>query len=76
MMTIKDARMARAIEAYWAFHCPECGFGHSELGRLGRDHDIYCIVCEHEHGRLVRLDRWLIEDADAAHARLRTGRDD
>lgn len=56
--------MNRIIEALWEFHCPECGFGHGELGRFGSDHEIYCEVCEHEEGRLVRLQRWLAENPE------------
>ncbi|MBV9248615.1 MAG: hypothetical protein JO227_05135 [Acetobacteraceae bacterium] len=31
----------RTGEAYWCFHCPECGFGSHELGRLAE----VCEVC-------------------------------
>ncbi len=54
----------------WAFQCPECGFGHVELGWLGTDDEEYCLVCSEERGMNVRLARWLEEEPDG-HARLR-----
>ena len=42
----------------WGFHCPECGFGHQELGHLAADQEIHCVVCMDEDGRYVRLQRW------------------
>lgn len=45
--------------AVWLFTCPECGFGHAELGHLAADDDIYCVVCHEEEGRNVTLTRWL-----------------
>jgi hypothetical protein len=36
--------------------------GDQELGRLARDEEIFCVVCEHDAGRLVKLQRWLVED--------------
>jgi hypothetical protein len=38
-------------QAYWQFHCPECGFGDAEHGHLLSAHDIYCLVCMEEDGR-------------------------
>jgi hypothetical protein len=70
-MEIREAQVAAVIEECWEFQCPECGLGHHELGRLARDHEIYCIVCEHESGRLIRVRRWLADDAAEDQARLR-----
>jgi hypothetical protein len=53
--------MPRIVETCWEFHCPECGFGHHELGRLAADHEMLCIVCEHEAGQTVTLHRWLAD---------------
>jgi hypothetical protein len=61
----------RIIEAHWEFLCPECGLGHHELGRLARDHEIFCEVCDHETGRVVKLDRWLPDLPAEDQARLR-----
>ncbi|HYZ25080.1 MAG TPA: hypothetical protein VE690_23305, partial [Rhodopila sp.] len=47
----------------WQFRCPECGFGHRELGHLLPDEEIYCVVCEDETRRHVKLLRWLTEEA-------------
>ncbi len=55
--------MPMTTQAHWEFHCPECGFGHQELGRLARDHDLVCEICDHETGRVVALHRWLAEPA-------------
>lgn len=54
----------------WSFQCPECGFGHEELGWLGSDDEAYCLVCSEERGEDVRLQRWLDEAPDR-QARLR-----
>lgn len=53
--------MKITVQNLWEFHCIECGVGHVELGRLAADHEIFCIVCEHDYGRLVKLHRWLTE---------------
>jgi hypothetical protein len=45
-------------QAFWSFHCPECGVGEQELGHTLTAHEIYCIVCLDETGRQVRLHRW------------------
>jgi hypothetical protein len=66
--------MPRIVEAHWEFHCPDCGFGHHELGRLAEDHEIFCVVCDHETGRIIRLERWLT-DEPLPQARLRAGLD-
>ena len=42
----------------WSFQCPECGFGHQEIGHLAADQEIHCFVCMDEDGRYVRLQRW------------------
>ena len=42
----------------WQFICPECGFGHEELGILAADDDLYCVVCLEERDVHVRLSRW------------------
>lgn len=60
--------MPRIIEI-WEFLCPECGFGHHELGRLARDEEIFCIVCDHDTGRQVKLQRWLGEAVSTDQAR-------
>jgi hypothetical protein len=54
----------------WAFQCPECGFGHVELGWLGTDHEVYCLVCSEQRGVNVRVQRWLAEQPQN-QARLR-----
>jgi hypothetical protein len=57
--------MRRMInEAFWQFHCPECGFGDREHGRLLTAHEIHCVVCCEEDGRLVRLHRWEIFEVE------------
>jgi hypothetical protein len=65
--------MPLVLVAHWEFHCFECGFGHTELGRLAYDHEIHCFVCEHEFGRLVKLRRWLAEEVVEDQAPLREG---
>jgi hypothetical protein len=45
-------------QAFWQFHCPECGFGDAEHGHLLTAHEIYCVVCLEEDRRHVRLHRW------------------
>ena len=41
------------------FQCPECGFGHHEIGHLVVETEIHCLVCYDEEGRLVRvLEDW------------------
>jgi hypothetical protein len=74
-MTTKRMHLAHPVGRHWQFHCPECGFGHQEFGGLGADRDLYCLVCDHETGRLVRLERWLAEEPPP-QARLRVDRDD
>ena len=55
----------------WHFHCPECGMGDFELGRLAHDQELICEVCLEEGRGGVRLERWLPEEQPAAYARLR-----
>ena len=54
----------------WSFQCPDCGFGHVELGCFGTDDEAYCLVCSEERGATVRLQRWVDVEADR-QARLR-----
>jgi hypothetical protein len=54
---------------FWHFHCPECGIGDFELGRLADDQELLCEVCIEEDCREVRLDRWLPQPV--VYARLR-----
>ena len=49
-------------QAFWQFHCPECGFGDTEHGHLLSAHEIYCAVCLEEDDRQVRLHRWEAAD--------------
>jgi hypothetical protein len=44
------------------FQCPECGLGDYEVGYLTDGAEAYCIVCQEEDVRLVRLHRWEEED--------------
>ena len=53
------------------FQCPECGFGHHEVGHLVGEAEIHCIVCLEEHGRLITVHCWEAEPDD--QARLREG---
>jgi hypothetical protein len=53
----------------WHFHCPECGFGHEEHGRLAQDQEFYCEVCLEESNLTIRLLRWLPETIDQARFR-------
>ena len=55
-----DGRDARKV---YCFFCPECGMGDGELGHLGGDDDIHCVVCLIDEDRYVRLRRWLAEEA-------------
>jgi hypothetical protein len=54
----------------WSFQCPECGFGHVELGWLATDNETHCLVCLEERGVDVRLQRWL-DQQPYSQARLR-----
>jgi hypothetical protein len=54
---------------FWHFHCPECGIGDFEFGRLADDQELLCEVCLEEDGVQVRLERWLPQPA--SYARLR-----
>jgi len=51
------------------FQCPECGVGDYEIGYLTDSAEVYCVVCEEEIGRLIRLHYW--EEAEQPQARLR-----
>ncbi len=61
--------MAQSRDAYWRFHCPECGFGDREFGHLLAADEIHCIICIEEDGREVTLHRWLTEETDQARLR-------
>ncbi len=61
--------MAQAGDAYWQFHCPECGFGDREFGYLLAAEEIHCLVCIEEDGRAVTLRRWLADESDQARLR-------
>jgi hypothetical protein len=63
--------MPKLREAHWEFACPECGFGHGELGSLAADDEIYCSVCLEEADRLVVLHRWIPVVEPGNQARLR-----
>ncbi|MBV8578431.1 MAG: hypothetical protein JOZ58_25780 [Acetobacteraceae bacterium] len=58
-------------EAHWEFVCPECGFGHDELGFLATDDEIYCGFCLEETDRQVVLHRWISVTETDDQARLR-----
>ena len=58
-------------EAHWEFVCPECGFGHRELGCLAANDEIYCMVCLEETDRHVVLHRWISVTESDDQARLR-----
>ena len=55
----KRRRLEPEDERLWCFHCPECGFGHTELGALVGTEEIYCEICFSEDGRHIRLRRWI-----------------
>ena len=61
--------MASTREAFWHFHCLECGFGDREFGYLLADDEIHCIICLEGDGREVQLRRWLAEETDQARLR-------
>jgi hypothetical protein len=66
-LTVAGSAMATLL-----FQCPECGFGHHEVGHLVGETEIHCIVCLEEHGRLIRVHCW--EAAiEPDQARLRDG---
>ncbi len=47
------------------FQCPECGFGHHEVGHLVAADEIHCLICLEEDGRLVVLEFWREVEAQA-----------
>lgn len=59
------------VEGFWCFQCPQCGFGHEELGNLAADHELLCEVCLEENRGPVRLQRWEPDESTPAYARLR-----
>jgi hypothetical protein len=63
--------MTKQREAHWEFACPECGFGHGELGNLATDDEFYCMVCLEETDRHVVVQRWIAGVETGNHARLR-----
>jgi hypothetical protein len=56
--------IAMVTQAFWHFHCPECGFGDTEHGHLLAAHEIHCIVCLEEEGREIRLHRWEVIEVE------------
>src|SRR4051812_48058000 len=67
-----DMRFAM-LDGHWHFHCPECGFGDFELGRLAADQELVCEVCLEAGCGEIRLERWPAEEETPAYARLRPG---
>ena len=57
---------------HWQFACPECSFGHGEIGCLAADDEIYCLICLEETDRYVVLHRSLAasEEPDQALPRV------
>ena len=49
----------------FCFQCPECGFGHHEVGHLVAETEVYC------EGRLVSIHCWHEDEPD--QARFRAG---
>ena len=72
--SLKRCPMRRNRETYWEFACPECGFGHVEIGDLAADDEIHCVVCLEETDRHVVLHRWLAFSPAPGQALLRAGR--
>jgi hypothetical protein len=62
--------MPKDRETHWQFACPECGFGHAEIGALAADDEIYCLVCLEEAGRYIILHRWPAESVASEQALL------
>jgi hypothetical protein len=56
---------------HWHFHCPECGIGDFELGRVADDQALSCEVCLEEDRGTIRLERWTVEQETPAYACLR-----
>jgi hypothetical protein len=63
--------MTKQHAAHWEFICPECGFGHGELGGLATDDEMYCVVCLEETDRHIVLHRWITVAEPGDQARLR-----
>jgi hypothetical protein len=59
-----EERPAMVTQAFWHFHCPECGFGDTEHGHLLAAQEIHCIVCLEEEGREIRLHRWEVIEVE------------
>ena len=55
-------RLRREAITVLHFQCPECGLGDYEVGYLTDGADAYCIICQEEDDRLVRLHRWEEDD--------------
>jgi hypothetical protein len=51
------------------FQCPECGFGHHEVGHMVAETEVYCVVCLEEEGRLVSIHCWREDEPDQARLR-------
>jgi hypothetical protein len=68
----KGFTIAGSVMATLLFQCPECGFGHHEVGHLISETEVHCIICLEEHGRLIRVHCWE-EAVEPDQARLREG---
>jgi hypothetical protein len=53
----------------FCFQCPECGFGHHEVGHLVAETEVYCVVCLEEEGRLISIHCWQEDEPDQARLR-------
>ena len=51
------------------FQCPECGFGHHEVGHMVAETEVYCVVCLEEEVRLVSIHCWHEDEPDQARLR-------
>jgi hypothetical protein len=61
--------MAHQNQTVWRFRCVECGFGDGDFGHLLADGEIHCFVCLEETGTLVKLRRWVADEAIQARFR-------
>jgi hypothetical protein len=67
------ARRLPMADGHWHFHCPECGMGDFELGRLAADQEFFCEVCVEEGRGLIRLERCPADNELPVYARFRLG---
>jgi hypothetical protein len=65
----RRSTVAQKPHTTWQFQCPDCGFGHFEVGHLVSEDEIYCVVCR-EAGRLVRVRVWETIEVEQEQARL------